>query len=360
MAFNTIFLKSFRILLLPFSCLYGLVIMLRNWMFDRGWFSSVRFNLPVICVGNLSVGGTGKSPLVEYLLRLLHQQHQVATISRGYRRKTKGYVLANEHTTALEIGDEPMQFHLKFPNVKVAVCEQRIIAVPYLLHDHPNLDTIILDDAFQHRAIQGGLNIVLTDFNNLFYHDFFLPTGDLRDEKKSAKRADIILVTKCPLNLSKPQQQAIEQKIKTYTQAAVFFTGIQYGTPYHIAQPQQTKAITSTNEVLLVCGIANPKPIKDYLNQHAASFTCKTYKDHHIFSFNDLKDIQAEFEQMNHEEKMMLTTEKDAVRLTKFNDEWQNLPMYVMPIEPIFLFNQAADFNALVENFIQRHKKDQA
>src|SRR5690348_10148983 len=181
--FSNFFLKSFRILLLPFALLYWLGIAIRNWLFDKNISKSSGFGLPLICVGNLSVGGTGKSPMVEYLVRILKDKYKVATLSRGYKRKTKGYALANETTTALEIGDEPMQFHLKFPDVPVAVGEERIVAIPQLLHDRPETEVIILDDAFQHRPINAGLNILLTDCNNLFYNDWFLPAGNLRDER---------------------------------------------------------------------------------------------------------------------------------------------------------------------------------
>src|SRR5215471_892757 len=185
MNFNSIFLKSFRLLLFPFAFLYGFIIIIRNFLYNKNILQSAQFNFPLICVGNLAVGGTGKSPMVEYLVELLHLQFQIATVSRGYKRKTKGYVLANESTTALEIGDEPMQFHLKFPDIPVAVGEERIVAIPQLLHDRPNLQVIILDDAFQHRVVRAGLNILLTQYGDLYTSDFFLPTGDLRDQKVS-------------------------------------------------------------------------------------------------------------------------------------------------------------------------------
>ena len=187
MNFNTIFLKSFRVLLLPFAIIYGLIVSIRNWLYKKKYLKSVHFNIPIICVGNLSLGGTGKSPMVEHLLSITSEQFKMATLSRGYKRRTKGYALADQNTTALEIGDEPMQFHIKHPNVSVAVCERRIEAIPQLLQDIPNLQAIILDDAFQHREIVAGFNILLTDYNNLYCDDISFPTGDLRDERKSAK-----------------------------------------------------------------------------------------------------------------------------------------------------------------------------
>jgi tetraacyldisaccharide 4'-kinase len=173
MNFNTIFLKSFRVLLLPLALIYGLIIYIRNWMFDKKYLKSAQFNFPLICVGNLSVGGTGKSPMVEYLVELLKPKFKLGTLSRGYKRRTKGYALANQFTTALEIGDEPMQFHSKFPDIAVASCEERLVGIPHLLQDVPDLQAIILDDAFQHRSVNAGLNIVLTEYSNLYSHDFF-------------------------------------------------------------------------------------------------------------------------------------------------------------------------------------------
>ena len=183
MNFNFPFLKPIRLLLFPFSLVYFLIIFIRNRLFDRNILKSTRFNLPLICVGNIAAGGTGKSPMVEYLVLHLKDQFRIATLSRGYKRKTRGYALANARTTALEIGDEPMQFHLKFPDTPIAVGEERIEAIPQILHDHPETQVIILDDAFQHRSVKAGFNIVLTDYNNLYTRDWYLPTGDLRDEQ---------------------------------------------------------------------------------------------------------------------------------------------------------------------------------
>ena len=207
--FSNWFLKSFRVLLLPFSIIYWMIVGIRNWMYDRNMLKSASFGLPLICVGNLSVGGTGKSPMVEFLARHLKTRFRIATLSRGYKRKTRGYALANEQSTAIDIGDEPMQFHTKFPDVPVAVGEERLVAIPQLLHDRPNTEVIVLDDAFQHRAVKAGLNILLTDYGNLFTRDFYLPTGDLRDIKSSYKRADTIVVTKCKSDLSEMERNAL-------------------------------------------------------------------------------------------------------------------------------------------------------
>lgn len=351
MNFNFYLLKSVRIVLFPFSLLYGLIIIARNRLFDTKIIRSTSFNLPVICVGNLSVGGTGKSPMVEYLIGNLIHYHRVATLSRGYKRKTKGYALAGVNTTALEIGDEPMQFHIKFPGVAVAVGEERIVAIPQLLHDRPDTQVIILDDAFQHRAIRAGLNILLTEYNNLFTRDFFLPTGDLRDERSSYKRAHIIIVTKCPSGLSFTDKEKVVKEINPLPHQKVFFTCIQYGSLYHIIT-KENKQLTTSDEVLMVCGIANPHPLKAYLGENSKAYYQMLFNDHHIFTIDDLNKITAQFKEIEDNKKIILTTEKDAVRLVKFQQELQHIPLYVLPISINFLFDEAIEFNNMVTGFI--------
>ena len=349
------FLRSFRILLFPFAILYWLVILLRNWFYDKQWIKSAEFGLPLICIGNLSVGGTGKSPMVEYLIRLLHNDYRIATLSRGYKRKTKGYALANESTTAIDIGDEPMQFHRKFKDVAVAVGEERLEAIPQLLHDKPETQVIILDDAFQHRAIKAGLNILLTDYGNLFTRDFFLPTGDLRDAKASYTRAEIIIVTKCRPDLSIEEKEEIIKEIEPVKGQKIFFSTIAYGVPYHISH-RSFYQVDENTEVLLVTGIANPRPLKNFLEERIQTYYMMHYNDHHIFSIDDWRDIKKRFESIEAKKKIILTTEKDAMRLLKFSQEIDGMPFYVMPIEHKFLFGEEADFLNAVTGFIENFK----
>lgn len=356
MNFNFPLLRTVRILLFPLSLLYFIIIWIRNRLYDKGILRSAVFNLPIICVGNLAAGGTGKSPMVEYLVRLLKAEFKVATLSRGYKRKTKGYALANEHSTALEIGDEPMQFHSKFPDVPVAVGEQRLVAIPQLLHDHPDTQAIILDDAFQHRAVKAGLNILLTDYNNLFTHDWFLPAGDLRDQRNSHQRAQVIVVTKCNPSLTEEERNAIITEIQPLEQQHLFFTTMQYGDPYHIIN-KNSFHITEEIEVLLVTGIANPQPLKKMLHDTAYTYYHMAYNDHHIFTIDDLNDIRKRFTSLPASQKIILTTEKDAVRLIKFEQELNDLPLYVIPIEPAFLFNDGGRFNSIIQNFIRNFKQ---
>jgi tetraacyldisaccharide 4'-kinase len=345
-------LKPVRMLLLPFSLVYGLIIYIRNWMFDRNILRSATFNLPLICIGNLAVGGTGKSPMVEFLIAKLKNKYSIAILSRGYKRKTSGYTLATDQSTALEIGDEPMQFYNKFPDVTVAVGEERVVAIPQLLHDKPDTRVIILDDAFQHRSVKAGFNILLTDYNNLFTRDWFLPTGDLRDQQKSARRADIIVVTKCPPDLSLAEKNQLIKEIKPGAEQQLFFTAISYGKPYQVITRDPWTEI-KTAEILLVTGIANPGPLKKHLEEKFNGYDELAFSDHHIFTIDDLKYILKRFGQIQSPDKILLTTEKDAVRLQKFSQQIRELPFYVIPIQPVFLFHEENQFTRLITTFIQ-------
>ena len=356
--YSNIFLKSFRILLFPLAIIYWLIIFIRNKFYDLKIFSSATFGMPLICIGNLSVGGTGKSPMVEFLVRNLKDDFKVATLSRGYKRKTKGYALANERSDALEIGDEPMQFKLKFPGVPVAVGEERLDAISQLLHDKPGIQSIILDDAFQHRAIKAGMNILLTDYNNLFTRDFYLPTGDLRDLKSSYKRAEIIIVTKCDPFLNEKEKNEIIEEIKPLADQHIFFTANRYPSPYHITRHHETTSLLPETEILLVTGIANPQPLKDLVMDHSKTYYMLHYPDHHIFTIDDWKDIKKRFDKIETEQKIILTTEKDAVRLAKFGDKLNDVPLYVIPLEHHFLFNEEVRFLSLIKNYIKDFNPD--
>ena len=353
--FSNWFLKSFRILLLPFSITYWFAVWLRNFLYNMKILRSSSFGLPIICVGNLSVGGTGKSPMVEFLIGHLQDKFRLATLSRGYKRKTRGYALANENTTSLDIGDEPMLFHRKFPDVPVAVGEERLVAIPQLLHDKPDTQVIILDDAFQHRAINAGLNILLTDYNNLFTRDFYLPTGDLRDLRSNYKRADIIVVTKCKFELTAEEADQLSGEIGPLPGQQLFFSSIQYGNPYHITNHAPFELDTNT-EVLLVTGIASPQPLKRLLEERCHSYQLMSFSDHYIFRIDDLRDIRRRFDRIETPKKIILTTEKDAMRLMKFKNELEKLPVYVIPISHHFLFEEEMKFLSAVTKFIREFK----
>lgn len=349
-------LKSFRYLLLPLSFLYGAIIKFRNWLYDKNILKSASFNFPIICVGNLAVGGTGKTPMTELLASFLSAKFKTATLSRGYKRKTKGFAIADKSTTAIDIGDEPMQFHQKFPQLTVAVGEERLVAIPQLLHQRPGTEVIILDDAFQHRPVQAGCNIVLTDYKNLYTRDFMLPAGDLRDVRSSIKRADCIVVTKCKSDLTPAERDAIIKEIAPSSKQKIYFTEIVYDRPYHLFTKEKANLDVNT-DILLVCGIANPKPLKEFLTTHVHSYDMIRYADHHIFSSEDLKDILKQFEKLSSENKIILTTEKDGVRLQKFANELSQYPIYALPIRHHILFGEEKIFFDEIVAFINSFEK---
>jgi len=352
-------LKSFRYLLFPFAFLYWLIVLIRNFLFDKNVLKSSSFNFPVICVGNIAVGGTGKTPMTEYLIELLKSNYHVATLSRGYKRRTKGFAIANADTTAIEIGDEPMQFHLSHPEIAVAVGEKRIEAVPQLLYDCPDTKLIIFDDAFQHREINAGLDILLTDYSNFYTRDFYLPTGDLRDQISSSRRARIIIVTKCPADLSEDERFRIMKEISPKSGQTVFFTSIEYREPYHIVT-KENLPLSHVEEILLVCGIANPEPLTDYIHETTNTYEAIFYSDHHLFSIDDIYEMKKRFSDIRNKEKRILTTEKDAVRLVKYKEYLADLPFYVIPIGVHFLFDQEKEFNEIISSFPKDFYRSQA
>jgi tetraacyldisaccharide 4'-kinase len=355
MLFNSILIKRLRILLIPFAVLYGGIVSLRNILYNKGILKTFRFDIPIINVGNLSTGGTGKSPMVEYLVSLLQSNFKVAILSRGYKRKTKGYKLANLQTTVLEIGDEPMQFHQRFTEVAVAVGEERILAVPNLLYDKPETEVIILDDAFQHRAITAGLNLLLTDYNNRYTKDYFLPTGNLRDAVSSAERAKIIIVTKCPSTLSATEAAAIKNELNIQPEQSVFFTTLNYEIPYYW-DSKLSMPLTHLNNVLLVTGIANPTPLIDYVKSQSANLQTICFPDHHQFTQTEINNLKSSFSKIEGDNKLILTTGKDVVRFAKYADQLEGLPIVVQPVGVTFLFEGKQEFNNLIINFISNFR----
>lgn len=343
-----------RLLLYPVALLYGAIVWLRNRLYDARFFNSVEFSVPVITIGNLSTGGTGKTPHVEYLIRLLQYRFRVATMSRGYKRHTQGFLLADEHTNALRIGDEPMQYHMKFPELTVSVAEERMIGIPTLLQRRPYIDVILLDDAYQHRSVRAGMNILITDYSQPFYSDHILPFGNLRESRNASKRANVIIVSKCPSGLSAQQASAIEQKIAPLSHQRVFYTTIGYGQPYDMLTGQPVD--TAGKHIVLVCGIARPEPLIAYLKSNAADVHTLSYRDHHYFVSADLEEIKTAYHNWNVEEKIIVTTEKDAARLHLHIDkltEW-GITIAVIPIAVQVLFDKAHEFDAIITAYVEK------
>lgn len=345
-----------RLFLLPFSLLYGLITSARNFLYDKNFLRSVQFNLPVIAVGNLSTGGTGKTPHIEYLIRLLQHRHKTATLSRGYKRKSKGFLLADQGANAFEIGDEPMQFYSKYPDINVSVCEDRIIGIPRLLDQRPETEVILLDDAFQHRAVRAGINILITDYHRPYFRDLLLPAGRLRERRQSAKRADVIIVSKCPASITAEEQQAIIRRIRPRQGQQVFFTGIEYAGLRSFYSSGDTMPGKQT-DVLMVCGIAYPEPMIRHLEQISRSVRLLSFPDHHYFSLSDLEAIRSAFDALPSSNKTIVTTEKDAVRLD-LHREWlqaAGIPVFIQPITVYFM----NDASSIFDNYILRYIEEQ-
>ena len=337
-------MKVLRFLLFPFAVLYNIITRIRNLFFDIGLFKQTAFKTPLIVVGNLSVGGTGKTPQIEYLIRLLKDNYKTAVLSRGYKRKTKGFILLNENHSAAAVGDEPLQYYRKFKNINVAVDANRVAGVINLIENNTP-DVILLDDAFQHRKVKASFYILLTKYNDLFVDDFLLPTGNLRESRLGANRADVILVTKCSANLSKKEQDLIKQKLSKFHKK-VFFTSISYADKILGSKEILTSELKDF-EVLLITGIANPSPLIKYLKNLEVRFHHLKYADHHHFSENEINNIEKKFDEMS-SSKIILTTEKDYVRLSK-----RLRKISYLPITTSFLNGDNKRFNTIIYNHLE-------
>lgn len=343
-----------RILLLPIALLYGLGVSLRNLMYRMGVLRSVRFDLPVISVGNIAVGGTGKSPHIEYLIRWLDEYLNVGVLSRGYGRKTHGFREVLVEDVSTDTGDEPLQFKRKFPQVPVTVSESRALGVPQLVKNYPDTQCVLLDDAFQHLAVTPGLNILLTEYARPFTNDWLLPSGRLREWRSAYRRADLIIVTKCPNDLTEAQRRAMLEKIEPYTRQKVFFSRYDYGTPYEMLRPEVQRPLDFDTDVLLVSAIANTDYLLSYLGKNAHSVHTIEHEDHHFFDDADLLDIKRRFNELDSVNKVVLTTEKDATRLDLHRDFFikNNIKIVVLPVEVRFFGSDEAIFKDTVQQFL--------
>lgn len=332
-------MKLLRKIFFPIVPIYYVVTSLRNKLFDLNVFKSKSYNLPVICVGNLSVGGTGKTPMIEYLIRLLKDDNTLATLSRGYKRSTSGFKLANGKTKVDEIGDEPYQFHQKFQDILVAVDENRQHGIDELLKLDNSPEVILLDDAFQHRKVKAGFNILLTTYSNLYADDIMLPTGDLREPRKGAERADIVVVTKCPTCISDIEKNSIRNKLNLNDNQSLFFSSIAYEDSVFNDNETHTVSELKDKDFTLVTGIANSKPLVDYLKSESLNFEHLNYKDHYNFTGKDLEFLN--------QKQLIITTEKDFVRL---NNQLTKAKSFYLPIK--VEIDNANEFNKLVKEFV--------
>jgi tetraacyldisaccharide 4'-kinase len=375
-------MKYLRLLLFPFSLLYGLVVIIRNWCYDTGIFKSHRFDIPVISIGNLDVGGAGKSPMAEYLIRIFKDNYKLAILSRGYGRKTNGYIAIGaassathnlqltthslqltthnpqqSETTHNSLGDEPAQFKQKFRDITVAVCEDRVEGIRQL---QPKHNLIILDDAYQHRAVKPGLSILLFDYNRVNALHLLLPSGNLREPFSGRRRADVIIITKCPPQLTDEEQAEIRNHIKPFSNQQVFFTIIVYQGLQDMDGKASHVALTADTAVFLLTGIANAVPLVQHIKTYTPQIIHHNYADHHRFSLKNIAKLAAEFTACTSKNKVVITTEKDAQRLAEpgLRTLIQHLPVLVIPIGISFLNGTGQQFNKLVINYVREHTKN--
>lgn len=338
-----------RILLFPLAVLYDAVTRLRNLLFDIGMKPAASFDVPLISVGNLVVGGTGKTPMVEHIVRLLiANNYSMATLSRGYGRSTKGMRIANAGDTADTIGDEPFQLFQKFnEKAVVSVCEERAFAIPHLVDQFPDTQAIILDDAFQHRFVKPGLSILLTEYSNPFYNDYVLPSGYLREARRGSERSDLVVVTKCPENIGEEKMMKMEHAIRKYADRPVFFSTIRYGDPLSFTQDTLE---TDTKKIVLVSGIANHKPLENYLTKGYTLVKHYAFNDHHHYTSAEVNSVIAKAKESG---AIILTTEKDKAKLDVLLTESQRKDFFYVPIEVTFI-KSGSDFDTLVLNYVKQ------
>lgn len=357
-------MKFLRIIVFPLSLIYGIILSIRNKLYDIAIIPSHEFDIPVISVGNLCVGGTGKTPHIEYLIRLLKSEFYIATLSRGYGRKTKGFIIADTQSTSDEIGDEPLQFKRKFSNVRIAVDSNRVNGIRQLKIDYPSLQCILLDDAFQHRAVHPGLSVLLTDYSKLYMNDFVMPTGSLREFKSGAARADIIVVTKCPNVLLPIERKRVISELKSLPHQRVYFSFIRYG-DFRPINNEERNPFTKefyferSYSILLMTGIANTSPLEYYLKEKVKNLEHIQFPDHHRYSLKDIEQVRKIFNNIATSNKIILTTEKDAMRLKspEYSDALKDLPVFYIPIEIDFHEKDKEQFNEQIVHYVRANQK---
>lgn len=357
--------NNYSILLYPFSLIYGLVIWIRNSLFDLGILKSAEFPIPTISVGNITVGGTGKTPHTEYLVRLLKDEFNVATLSRGYKRKTRKFLLATSDSGVNDIGDEPVQIKHKFPDIHVAVDRKRVNGIKELMKRIPDLDLILLDDAYQHRYVKPGLSILLIDYNRPISEDHLLPAGRLREHVYEKRRASIVLITKCPDRLKPIELRIIYKDLKLFPFQHLFFTKLSYGVPVPVFietknPPGLSDMKAARPGILMVTGIAGPRLYKKHLRGISTNIKEMNYPDHHAFTEKDVARIQQSYKEIDEQEKFIFTTEKDAMRLRKFTNIDPSIRdrMFYIPVGIEVLNEEGEIFNNQIQSYVRDNKRD--
>jgi len=358
--------KTRSIFLYPFSLLYGLITAVRNFLFDSGVLKPEEFNIPVICVGNLAAGGTGKTPHTEYLADLLKKEFNVAILSRGYKRKTRGFLIADSNSSVSETGDEPLQMSLKFPGIVIAVDSNRIRGVQGILRKKPETNVIILDDGFQHRRITPGFSILLSAYDRLFINDLMLPYGNLRESKTNMRRADIILITKSPESVSAIQRRIIVKQINKFPYQNLYFTSVTYSDPVPVFDGNDPAPgifdalLTDDTGIVLVTGIADPGPLAEYIKVRSAEQVILSFGDHHRFRERDIEKITNAWNSLRSGRKYLVTTGKDAVRLREFASFAEPIrsASYYIPVGIHFLNDDQGEFDNLITDYVRKNKRN--
>lgn len=349
--------------LLPLSWLYGLGVRLRNWMFNIGLKKSRSFDIPVISVGNITVGGSGKTPHVEYLINLLHEKFRVAVLSRGYKRKSHGYLLAEKDTTMPEIGDEPFQMKSKYSDIYVAVDKDRCHGIDRLTTDDAtkDVDAILLDDAYQHRYVKPGINILLIDYHRLIIYDKLLPAGRMREPKEGTSRADIVIITKCPKDLKPMEFRVLKRALNLYPYQDLYFTTLRYNALKALFSGERISlnALQKNTNILLLTGIASPEQMMVDLQAVSKRITPLTFGDHHLFTAEDVEQINSTFAAM-HKPKVIITTEKDATRLENLDglSEETKSNIYALPIRIQFMLGGEEEFNNKIISYVRKNSRN--
>lgn len=350
----------------PFSLIYGLGVQLRNKLFDLDILQSKSYDIPILSVGNITVGGTGKTPLIEYLIRLLAPSYRIAILSRGYKRKTRGFILADSSSTAKDIGDEPFQIKHKFPEITVAVDANRQRGIERLMQLTPEIDVILLDDAFQHRYVTPSISILLSDYNRMIYEDKLLPYGRLREPIREKSRAQIVIVTKCPKEIKPIDFRIISKRLQLYPYQRLYFTGLSYDELVPVFPNDNDVPISTNNlsqhEVLLVTGIASPQPFIQYIQGFAPKAAYLCFPDHHSFSAKDIDKIQNKLLEMSNKQSFpcIIVTEKDAARLihNPYLTDTLKQHLFYLPLKVCFLQNQGTVFDTQIKDIIVKNRKD--
>jgi len=355
-----------NIFLYPVSLLYGLITSIRNFLYNTGILPSKEFPFPVICVGNIAVGGTGKTPHAEYIVGLLRENFKVATLSRGYKRKTRDFRIASASALVRDIGDEPLQIFLKFPDVLVTVDRNRVHGVNRILEESPETDVIILDDGFQHRRITPGFSILLSDYERLIVRDHMMPYGNLRESKGNMRRANIILITKTPENLSPIQRRLIVKEVDKTPYQNLYFTTFIYKPPVAVFGRSDHEESQSVMEesgdcgIVLITGIANPQPLKEYMQKSYNEIIHLSFPDHHNFKDKDLVRISSAYHELKSKNRYLFTTEKDAVRLREFTNIAEPIKssFFYIPVGIHFLNEDQEEFDNLIIDYVRKNRRN--